>query len=217
MPKRYNELLAELGLPEDQLGHIIDATEIFSETASCPMANRSMWSSYKHHSTHKLLGDMTPTGAWNFVSDAYGGRITDTKLIETCGWLKILESDSITLADRGFAIKELIDALGPGVKNHKLVVPAKRTSTDEEFSAEQIDHTSLIARARVHIERAFARVKQFRFFNQTVSISQADLIGKIFYVVAMLTHYMRPLVSDKIGKNRTNRSKQQRKQEKENI
>ena len=109
-------------------------------------------------------------------------------------------------------MKELIDALeADGVTNHKLVVPAKRTSADEEFTAEQIDHTSTIARARVHVERAFARVKQFRFFNQTISISMADLIGKIFYVTCMLTHYMKPLVTDRIGKNRSGRTKIERK------
>jgi hypothetical protein len=32
----------------------------------------------------------------------------------------------------------------------------------------------------VHIERAFARVKQFQFLGKAVSIKQAGLIGKMF-------------------------------------
>jgi hypothetical protein len=85
-------------------------------------------------------------------------------------------------------------------------VPAKRLPGQVFFTPGQIEQTSIIARARIHVERAFARVKQFRFFRSEISISQADMLGKVFYVACMLTHHMIPLVDDKRkGKNTAKR------------
>ena len=53
--------------------HIIDCIEIFIETQSNPVIRASTWSDYKHHNTAKILVSITPNGAFNFISEAWGG------------------------------------------------------------------------------------------------------------------------------------------------
>ena len=53
---------------------IIDCTEIFIETPSNPTGRTATWSDYKHQNTAKVLLSITPNGAFNFVSKAWGGR-----------------------------------------------------------------------------------------------------------------------------------------------
>jgi hypothetical protein len=209
IPKQFEPLMKALDLDPTKLKCIIDATELYAQTPTCPRAQRNLWSSYKHHSTIKILGDITPQGAWNFVSDAYGGRITDVKLTECSGWLKTLEDYSITLCDRGFICQHLADDTSKcSAVGAKLEHPTKRQKKEEIFTASQGQRTSNIARARIHVERAFARVKQFHFFDKAIKLTQMDLIGKIFKVCCMLTHYSLPIVSDKRkGKQRNRKRK----------
>lgn len=47
---------------------VIDATEIFIEQPSSPMAQQLTFSSYKNHNTFKALIGITPSGAISFVS-----------------------------------------------------------------------------------------------------------------------------------------------------
>ena len=42
--------------------------------------NATTWSNYKHHNTAKVLVSITPNGAFNFISDAWGGRTSDAYL-----------------------------------------------------------------------------------------------------------------------------------------
>ena len=60
--------------------HIIDCTELLIETHSDPALKASTWTDYKHHNTAKVLVSVTPNGAFNFVSEAWGGRTSDVHL-----------------------------------------------------------------------------------------------------------------------------------------
>ena len=56
---------------------IIDATEIFIDHPKNPDAQSTTWSTYKNHNTFKFLLGITPNGTPSFVSELYGGRISD--------------------------------------------------------------------------------------------------------------------------------------------
>ena len=79
----------------------------------------------------------------------------------------------------------------------ELLHPPKSWNGQQYFTEEESKYTSDIARLRIHIERAFARVKQFQFFGKELKISQADLIEKMFQVACWMTQYMPALVSGK--------------------
>ena len=56
------------------------------------------WSNYKHHNTVKVLLGITPKGVISFVSDSWGGCVSDKHLTENCGFLRLLPGD-VVLAD----------------------------------------------------------------------------------------------------------------------
>ena len=55
--------------------------------------------------------------------------------------------------------------------------------------------TARQANLRIHVERAFARVKKYRYLSQMQKIATCDMLGSVFYVVAMMTNFNLPLVS----------------------
>ena len=56
---------------------VIDATEIFIEQPSSPVAQQLTFSSYKNHNTFKALIGITPSGVISFVSALHGGNTSD--------------------------------------------------------------------------------------------------------------------------------------------
>ena len=86
---------------------IID--ELFIEMPSNPTAQQLTFSNYKNHNTLKALVAITPSGAVCFVSDLYGGNISDKKLTVECGILKLFECGDSVMADRGFTIEDILE------------------------------------------------------------------------------------------------------------
>ena len=45
-------------------------------------------------------------GAFSYISDAFGGRISDPEIIGASGWLETIEELDRILADKGFLIDD---------------------------------------------------------------------------------------------------------------
>lgn len=95
---------------------IIDATEIFIQKPQNPSAQQLTFSSYKNHNTLKALIGISPSGAIVFVSDLFGGNISDKQLTAQSGLLDCLEEGDSVMADRGFNIADLLE--GKNVTEH---------------------------------------------------------------------------------------------------
>lgn len=69
---------------------IIDCFEIFIDRPTNLKARAETWSSYKHHNTVKFLIGITPQGTVSFISNAWGGRVSDKHVTENSEFLNIL-------------------------------------------------------------------------------------------------------------------------------
>ena len=56
----------------------------------------------------KFLIGITPHGVPSFISDVYGGRISDKELVKRSGLCSLLEEGDSIMADRGFLIEDLL-------------------------------------------------------------------------------------------------------------
>ena len=81
---------------KDMVAVIIDCFEVFIEHSSGLLTRAATWSSYKHHNTAKFLIGITPQGVVSYISQAWGGRVSDKYPTEHCGILaKLLPGDIV--------------------------------------------------------------------------------------------------------------------------
>ena len=133
---------------------IIDCFEVFIERPSSLLPRTSTWSNYKHHNMVKFLLGITPQGTVSFVSEAWGGRVSDKYLTESCGILQHLIPGDVVLADRGFNISDSV-----GMMQAKLHIPAF-TKGKNQLSPLEVEETRATANVRIHVERVIGVVRQ---------------------------------------------------------
>ena len=147
---------------------IIDWTERILEKSSIARTQSQTYSAYKSRNTWKKLLCITPAGTISFISKSYGGAASDCYLTETCGIVEKLQFGANLMAEKGFNIRDLLVR-----KGSRLIIPSflrdKKT-----FSKKNCNANSNVAKVRIHVERAIARVKDFRIFNGTLPITLKD-------------------------------------------
>lgn len=87
---------------------ILDCTEIFILHPSAMLVQSETWSDYKHHNTWKQLVGITPNGQVTFLSDLWGGRVSDKQITRESGVLDLLNSGDNVMVDRGLDIKDIV-------------------------------------------------------------------------------------------------------------
>ena len=122
----------------------LDCFAIFIERPSSLLARSCTWSSYKHHNTVKVLLGIASQGVVTFVSEAWGGRVSDKYLTEHSGILDKLLPGDIVLADRGFTISDAV-----GMMQAKLNI-LSYTKGKDQLTAMDVEETRNIANVRIH-------------------------------------------------------------------
>ena len=143
----------------------------------------------KHdQNTWKKLIYITPAGAISFISKSYGGAALDRFITENCGSLdKLNEGDNI-MADKRFNISDLLIC-----KQSKLIIPSFLREKGK-FSQINWTITSNIVRARIHVERAIARIKDFRLLQGAFPLTLKDQLDNIFIICSAITNLAPALV-----------------------
>ena len=108
---------------------IVDATEIFIQKSQNPSAQQLTFLNYKNHNTFKVLKAISPSGAISFVSDLFGGNISDKELTSQYGLLDLLEDGDSVMEDKGFNIADLLNA-----RSVTLNIPPKLTDSSRQVS-----------------------------------------------------------------------------------
>uniref|UniRef100_A0A1S4M6H5 DDE Tnp4 domain-containing protein n=1 Tax=Ixodes scapularis TaxID=6945 RepID=A0A1S4M6H5_IXOSC len=137
---------------------IIDCTEVFIQRPTSLSAQSQTSPSYEHHNTIKGLVVIAPSEAITFLSQAWGGRVSDKEPMQKCGILNIVEQDDVFLVDRGFRCEEMF-----AVKGAKIVMPSL-TKLQPQLSGE-VTQSRELSRVQIHVERAIERLKTFRILQ----------------------------------------------------
>lgn len=170
---------------------IIDCFEIFIDRPSNLMARAQTYSSYKSHNTVKVLIGITPQGVVSFVSEPWGGRVSDKYLTDHCKFLDNLLPGDVVLADRGFNIGESV-----AMRMAKLHIPAF-TKGKPQLSAADVHTSRKIANVRIHVERVIGLVRQkYMILSSTLPIDflkaregeAVPLVSRIVHVSCALTN-----------------------------
>ena len=102
-----------------------------------------------------MLVGISPGGVITFVSDLWGGRVSDQLITKECGLLALLSEHDRVMADCGFDIQT------------KCITLNKPPSLGDQTQllAKEVEETRRIATVRIHVERAIGRIKTFRIIT----------------------------------------------------
>ncbi len=99
-----------------------------------------------------------------FVSQLYCGQISDPEITLKSGLCDLLQEGDKLMADKGFDIQDILAERGV-----VLFVPPKRKPRQVQLSKEEVFETQMIARVRIHVERAIKCVKGWHIFDQSLT------------------------------------------------
>ena len=131
---------------------------------------------------------IAPNGAITLLSTAWGGRVSDQKITKESGFLDLIEPRDLIMADRGFPIQEELLSRGASL----LIPPA--SSGIEQMTKSNVDKTKNVANARIHVERAIGRMKDFSILQTTLPITLVPIVDDIIVICAALCNLLPPLV-----------------------
>ena len=124
----------------------------------------------------------------SFISKCYGGCASDRFITEDCLILHKLQYVDSLMADKGFNISDLLIS-----KRSQLIIPPFLREK-QRFSKNNCKKTLDIAKARIHVERAIAWIKDFRILNGAFPKTMKDLLDDIYLICAAITNLAPPLV-----------------------
>lgn len=167
---------------------ILDCTEV---QCAVPRGNfedqRSTYSNYKARNTLKALVGVAPNGTITYVSDLFGGCCSDKQIVKKCGVLNHLVPGDLVITDKGFLIH---NEMPPGVSLNMppfLVHP--------QFTEQEAKLTVQIAKARIHVERAIGRIKNFSILN-FIPASLYNMSSTVFQLCSALVNLQSPIISE---------------------
>ncbi len=167
---------------------VIDATEITQDIPGDLTRKNATYSHYKSRHTVKTVVGVSPNGAIVFVSPMYPGSMSDKAIVEHCELLLQLKPGDLVLADKGFTIFDIMPA---GVS---LNIPSFLIGKNY-FTREEARLNLKIAKARIHIERANERIKNFRILAHIPAHYRA-FSDKIFQLCCALVNLQAPLIKE---------------------
>lgn len=167
---------------------IIDCTEVPIQRPSNMLTRQKTWSNYKHSHTIKFLVGMNPNGAISFLSECWGGRVSDKHLTINSGLFDKINSGDVILADRGFIVADYFAAKGA-----KLIVP-DFVRGKKQLSPQKVMRSQKISNVRIHIERVIKQMKRFQILHSVIPIRFLNYINCVTVICAGLCNMSAAIV-----------------------
>ena len=173
------------------LNSILDATEFFIQTPKNPDLQKLTWSDYKHHNTVKVLVCVAPNSMIMFMSQTYGGSISDKEITNRSGFLDAIPPYTQIMYDKGFN-------LGEECANRFITVsvPPGRKGAAQMTSAEIVKTKKKIANIRILVEQVIRRLKLFRILSTEMVLPLLKCFDDIIIVCGALTNLRNPIFAD---------------------
>jgi hypothetical protein len=109
----------------------------------------------------------------------YTGSISDRRIVQESGYLDKIEPGDDIMADRGFVIRDSL-ALCSATLN----IPP--FTMGRQLSGRAVTKTRRIASARIHVERAIGRLKNFKLLQGTIALKLKPVMNQVVVVCAAL-------------------------------
>ncbi|XP_047039351.1 uncharacterized protein LOC124644159 [Helicoverpa zea] len=170
---------------------IIDCLEIEVQKPSKSVNQALTWSEYKKANTIKYLISCTPNGLVNYISQGFGGRTTDTCLVESCDFVNTLEKGMVVMADRGF--KHIEQFL---LKSRVQLVRPPSVQSGGKLSKVEAKQTKQIASLRIHVERVIRRLREFNMLrpHACVNTNHVKILDDIITIACALINLQDSLI-----------------------
>lgn len=168
---------------------IVDCTETKIEKPRNPISQQATYSKYKSANTLKVLVGISGSGCVTFVSDAYGGSISDRELFEKCGIINLLQKGDIILGDRGFNIQDLVSHMDVTVN-----MPQFLKKGFNQFEAHQLRQSKKLSSEHINVERVIGLGKTFKILSYKLSSNLVPLGGRIIFVCFMLANFRKNIM-----------------------
>ena len=166
----------------------MDATEITMDIPQDLNKQAAAYSNYKSRHTVKGLTCVSPNVALVYCSSLYPGNTSDVAIVQHSQLMKKFVPGDLILADKGFTIHNQLPA---GV--HLNIPPFLVGKT--HFTAREGQECAKIGRARIHVERANERMKNFEILNH-IPNHYRPLSTKIFQLCGCLINLQAPLLKE---------------------
>ena len=115
------------------------------------------------------------------MSNLYSGSISDKDIIKQCGFLDLLESGDVIMADKGFNVQDLL-----ALKETRLFAPP--IMGKGKVPAKATTMTRRVANVRIHVERIIRKLKCFGIVRGVIPLSLKPFASSIIKVCACLVN-----------------------------
>ena len=169
---------------------ILDATEIPIQKPSNCNSQRITFSTYKNGNTLKTMVGISPRGLVTYISDSYGGSVSDRQIIEKSELLQpgmFNPGDSI-MADRGIMVQDLF-----AHRNVQVNTPTTMKGRNQ-LEPGTVIKDRRIASKRIHVERVIGYAKTYRIISRKMKKEQITMGGRFIKVCFLLTNFRNCIV-----------------------
>ena len=166
---------------------VIDCTDIAVAAPKEMDKAKLVYSAYRGMHSFKVLIGVAPNGVITYCSSLFPGSVSDKAITMQSGLLEHLEAGDKVLADKGFLISDIVP---DGVS-----VNIPPFLNNGKFTESEVRATREVARNRVHVERANARIKDFRILQMIPSHLRSSA-NVLVQLCCELVNLQNPLIKE---------------------